>query len=315
MCGLYSARILELMEQERGKPVSECFDMICGTSIGGILAIGLSLGIEASTMRKELEKMGKEVFCAGEPVRKNLRRVSGIVKPIYNHDSIKPQLATLLHDPKTRKSKTLMDCQVPLLVPAVCVSDGQVEVFKSPFHPSYVKSEGYPSLVDIAMATSAAPIFFRNYRFGGKTYLDGGVVVNNPASIALIEATARLGQRIEDIFMIGLGTTYSPYKFRGSAKTNWGISEYFYKFRSKFSDLLHFQQNLVEQSVETALGERYIPIDSAQASGLGLDNASDDAIKTLKGLAEQSDAITKMNGGHFRRIVVRPTPDRRFNLV
>jgi len=55
--GLYTATLLEKLEKEADKPLSEVFDLIAGTSIGGILAIGLAAGVKASKLREAFEKM------------------------------------------------------------------------------------------------------------------------------------------------------------------------------------------------------------------------------------------------------------------
>lgn len=60
--GLYTATLLEELEKEAQNPLAEVFDLIAGTSIGGILAIGLAAGVPAATLRKAFEDHGGEIF-------------------------------------------------------------------------------------------------------------------------------------------------------------------------------------------------------------------------------------------------------------
>jgi uncharacterized protein len=54
--GLYTAEILTRLERQAGKPLGQCFDLIAGTSIGGILAIGLAMERPAARMRDLFRK-------------------------------------------------------------------------------------------------------------------------------------------------------------------------------------------------------------------------------------------------------------------
>ena len=46
--GLYTAAMLAELEERSGKPLNQCFDLIAGTSIGGIIALGLAAGRSGS---------------------------------------------------------------------------------------------------------------------------------------------------------------------------------------------------------------------------------------------------------------------------
>ena len=60
--GLYSSKIIEHLEENFNCHMSDYFDMICGTSTGGILALGLSLKIKASEISNLYEKKGLFIF-------------------------------------------------------------------------------------------------------------------------------------------------------------------------------------------------------------------------------------------------------------
>ena len=65
--GLYSSKILEHFEENFNCQMSDYFDMICGTSTGGILALGLSLKLKASDISNLYEKKGLSIFPRQNP--------------------------------------------------------------------------------------------------------------------------------------------------------------------------------------------------------------------------------------------------------
>ncbi|AZO34026.1 MAG: hypothetical protein EOS76_06855 [Mesorhizobium sp.] len=67
--GLFSTHIFSKLEEQAGRPIGECFDLIAGTSIGGIIAIGLALGKPAKEIRDVFEEKGEDIFTRGEPTR------------------------------------------------------------------------------------------------------------------------------------------------------------------------------------------------------------------------------------------------------
>ncbi len=60
--GLYSSRILEHFEDKFECHIAEYFDLICGTSTGGLIALGLSLHIPVQQISDLYCKQGKEIF-------------------------------------------------------------------------------------------------------------------------------------------------------------------------------------------------------------------------------------------------------------
>jgi patatin-like phospholipase/acyl hydrolase len=60
--GLYQAVILCELEEKAGKPIAQCFDLLAGTSIGGIIALSLALEVPATTIRLAFEKHGQSIF-------------------------------------------------------------------------------------------------------------------------------------------------------------------------------------------------------------------------------------------------------------
>jgi len=68
--GLYTAAVLAELEERSGKPLNQCFDLIAGTSIGGIIALGLAAGRSASDIRDAFIEHGPRIFPRAQPKTK-----------------------------------------------------------------------------------------------------------------------------------------------------------------------------------------------------------------------------------------------------
>jgi uncharacterized protein len=205
--GILPASILSTLEERylQGKSAGDYFDLITGTSTGGIIALGLSIGLPARTILDFYMRHGGEVFPAYgfDPlkVRSGLRFIRGLRHHTYEPENLLRHLekvfgATLLGDAKRR-----------LCIPTF---DGftEVNVFKTPHHKDYQRDWREP-LVTVAMATAAAPAYFPVYKDRGRFFADGGVWANNPVMIGLVDGLAchQLDRRQVHILSLGSGDT------------------------------------------------------------------------------------------------------------
>lgn len=165
--GLYTVRVLRQLEERIGKPLSEHFDLITGTSIGGIIALGIAAGIPLKTIEDTFIEKGKSIF--PHPVKHPLTRelpwpfrwiisffftVRAIFKPIHKVDGLKSALIDLFGD---LEMKDLDKAYVA--VTSANLSTGSPKMFKTPHHQEiYLDKE--LKVVDVALATSAAPCRF-----------------------------------------------------------------------------------------------------------------------------------------------------------
>ena len=150
---LYTARILADFEQFTGGSIASHFDLIAGTSIGGILALALAVGVKAEKMVNLFEKHGEEIF---KP-RFNLRNV-------WRSTYTLTRLASLLQATDVFGEQTLGDCQRPVIVLAINYSTGEPVVFKTRHHENFFNDQKH-RLVDVALATSATPMYFPRHAF------------------------------------------------------------------------------------------------------------------------------------------------------
>lgn len=160
------------------KPLGKRFDFIVGTSVGGLLALGLASGHNASDLRDRLESLVPAVF--GKGVRRN--RVLRLFRPTYSAHRLESELTELLGD------NTLADLSTDLCIPAVSLMDAKPRLHKTGY---LARNAGRldESLVNIARATSAAPTFFSAANLKhSENLVDGGLAANNPSVIALIDS-------------------------------------------------------------------------------------------------------------------------------
>lgn len=200
--GLYSASILASFEAKTGKRITDHFDMICGTSTGGLIAIGLANGMSAKSLEDLYMTKGSIIFpTSNNRFVRSFQNSYKSLKQIFfsNKHSVKP-LKRILED--LFEDKTMKDANNLLCIPSFNLTNGQPKVFKK----SGVQTEHFVDdsikLVDIALATSAAPSYFPIHEHNGFLYTDGGVWANNPSLCGLLEAID---------YYVGDGKDYDHY--------------------------------------------------------------------------------------------------------
>ena len=215
--GAFPAAFLAGLEQHLPKPIGSYFDLITGTSTGGIIAIGLAMGLRASELLGLYEKRGPEIFGQGRGrftnyVLQKLRLGRWLV--IHKHDSglLQGALEDVLGD------RRIADAKTRLLVPAWNPVARSVYIYKTAHHQR-LRSDYKCLVLDAAMATAAAPTYFRQHvtqHAGGLT--DGGTWANNPTALAVVEAIAVLGWPRDSLHVLSLGCleeTYTIPKWAG----------------------------------------------------------------------------------------------------
>ncbi|MBS0151042.1 MAG: patatin-like phospholipase family protein [Nitrospira sp.] len=197
--GAFTAACLAEFEKQIGSPLTNYFDLIAGTSTGGIIALGLALGKSAEDIRLFYEKYGHEIFTRQKPIDASIweRLLFSLLKhklptsfdldcllqSKYSSAGIKRALTEVMSD------KTLADivaCRI--VIPSVDLIAGKVIAFKTPHLPNLIRDR-YLKAVDVALAATAAPTYFPHAEISpGSAYVDGGLWVNNPSTVAYAEA-------------------------------------------------------------------------------------------------------------------------------
>ena len=236
--GLYTATVLERLEEQAGKPVAQCFDLICGTSIGGILAMALALEKPARDIVNLMEQHGPEIFPETFCSRKGW--LSSLCKSLCKAKYQNRQLKRMVD--KLFDNHTLADSPYRLLIPAVNYSAGKPQFFKTS-HNERLREDYKRRMSDVAMATSAAPVFFPIYRSEdtNSCYVDGGLIGNAPGLFGIHEAIYFCGQAIEDIHLLSIGTMGGEFRMDASKRLNKGIVNWREKTLSP--DCIHSRKN------------------------------------------------------------------------
>lgn len=291
--GLFTAQVLANLEKEIGRPLAERFDLIAGTSVGGILALGLAKEIPAKKLVTIFDQ-ADEIFMP----RRCLFNWS-LFGPKYRNDKLK----ALLEEKEIFGKTTIGNLKHRIMVPSVNYTKGTPTFFKTPHHPR-LRIDWEYSLVDVAMATAAAPTFFPIYGFGNQHFVDGGLVANAPGLVAVHEAMHFAGHPdVKTIHVVSIGTYARGTAMDPKLSKDIGIlsartSGWFpwargWGFRL-FELTINSQEAMSNDMLKHWLGERHHLIDGKpkpeQTSYLGLDNTSTESRKALLG---QADVISQ----------------------
>jgi patatin-like phospholipase/acyl hydrolase len=215
--GVFPAAFLAKLEEHLDKPIGSYFDLIAGTSTGGIIAIGLGLGLSAKDILSLYEEQGPSIFdqqhgVLGNFVRQRLRGALYWVGSKYSSQPLHDALVGILGERRLGESRTR------LVVPAWHPVLERVYVYKTAHHPR-LETDYRMRALDAAMATAAAPTFLKPHMTDDAIELvDGGVWANNPIGVATIEALGMLNWPADRLKILSIGTindVKAPPRWKG----------------------------------------------------------------------------------------------------
>jgi patatin-like phospholipase/acyl hydrolase len=194
--GLFSAALLAAMEEDLGTRIDQHFDLIAGTSTGGIVAIALGLGIRPRAIVDFYLQHGPKIFA--NPVR--LRSAQHWAFRKYSTAPLEKALQD------TFQGAAFGDSTKRLVITSYNLGADDVYLFRTPHHERLRRDYKVPAW-QVARATTAAPTFFGAFRgVDGLRLVDGGVWANNPAMVALAESYGTLGVPLTDTWLLSVGT-------------------------------------------------------------------------------------------------------------
>jgi patatin-like phospholipase/acyl hydrolase len=294
--GIIAARILVEIEKRAGRSLAEAFDMIAGTSTGGIIACGLGVGMTAQGLLDLYVKRGGEIF--SRELWDKLADPASLFGPKYDAAPLEAILKEVLGD------KMLSDCKTNTLVPSYAIELPPPESGPgSYFFKSWVGPNAY--LRDVGRATSAAETYFAPYRFTNLdqkmgAYCDGGTFADAPGACAL--ADARQLWRGDQFLLVAVGTGIKVSPIPYTEMKDAGLAKWATKLPSMFMD---GQGDTVDYQLRRAPDVKYFRLDAALNNGSpALDDAEavnctaliHDAEAGLATQAADLDAIAKLLG-------------------
>jgi hypothetical protein len=211
--GIFTAALLAGLEEDTGRAVLDHFDLVVGTSTGGIVALGLGAGLTPRQILDFYVSENRRIF--SNPLHWGALRRPFVAK--YRSKHLQAALQ------RTFGETLLGESAVPLVIPSFNLGENDVYLFKTPHHDRLKRDYRVPMWA-VAMATSAAPTHFPAFRLPGDgvRLIDGGVWANNPAMVGVTEAVSMFGKRLEDVRVLNLGTT-STVKLGRSGLNNAGF--------------------------------------------------------------------------------------------
>jgi patatin-like phospholipase/acyl hydrolase len=283
--GAFTASVLTALEEEIGDQIGDYFDLIAGTSTGGILALGLGFRIPAQRIQDFYRDMGPDIF----PKTGRLG-IPGIMRqlfgPKHSHARLRAALEKVLANRKFGEAKSR------LVIPTYDAIGGRIFILKTAHHPRF-KYDIDALAVDVALATSAAPTYFEAAPFPvhvGSSFVDGGVWANNPALVAIVEAACFLDVPLDQIDVLSIGTTSAPFNIannRHAGIIKWNVGMINLMFEGQAESAL--------KQAKLLLKDRVFRIDVVTKPGeFSLDDASSDKIDRLMNLG-RGEAVKKAN--------------------
>jgi uncharacterized protein len=277
--GTFTAACLASIEEMTGKKLVEYFDLITGTSTGGIIAVGLGLGVSSAELLKLYAARGPEIFPISRPgpLNRLKEKVRHLFRPKHSQDVLMREIEGVLGE------RRLGESRARLVIPAFDGNRGSVQLFKTAHTPDY--KQDYQCLAKtVAVGTAAAPTYFQAYTdASGACYLDGGLWANCPAVVGLLEAIYVLGHDAESIEMLSIGTTTCPYHV-DATKRSGGLLSWANGIADAF---MQAQVQAVLGQAKLMIGDRMLRVDAdAAPNRFCLDDAA--TIAELRNLGVQA---------------------------
>ena len=327
--GIIPATVLAAIEERTGMRTAENFDLIAGTSTGGILALGLSRPdnegnprFSAADLAGIYKNRGHEIFNRDQREDTNLdtlvaavrEKLAGVERVVERVPVIGPSVIASLREflpdlegltDKRYSNEGLrgvLACQFDDATLGDALTGTMVTTYDMQSRrPIFLKSwdprDVAVQMSDAALATSAAPTFFQPVQLtiGGqaRTLIDGGIFVNTPTVSAYAEAI-RIFPDETDFFVLSLGTGESTQQLDYQDAVNWGKLEWLPKLLECMFDGM---SDAADYQMRRLLGENYIRLQGKLKSGNErMDDATPENILALEELA--------------RQIIARPVVDK-----
>lgn len=190
-----------------GKSIVGHFDMVAGTSTGGIITLGLGKGMTAQKILSIFTERGYHIFPTKSKFIQKLFFLNTFFNPKHDQNILENELKNLFGATQFGESK----CRC--VIPSFDGRFGEPVIYKTPHHPDY-KFDKYMSMIDIGLHTSAAPTMFPAVHYLGYVMIDGGIWANNPIMNALVDVLACFSVPRENVRILSIGTGEETFSMK-----------------------------------------------------------------------------------------------------
>lgn len=226
--GIIPAIILGEIERRSGKHTTDLFDIIAGSSTGGLLALGLAVPDEqgqpaftAEELAMMYDREGSKIFSRG--LWRSVHAVNNIRSTKYTDDG----LNDVLH--RCFGERMLSDALSDVLVTSYEIQRRQPWFFRSA--KARLSDTCNFKMRDVVRATTAAPTYFEPAKVNHPelpdgdffALIDGGMQANNPAMAAFVEARDK-NPDIDDYMVVSLGTGDHTRPIPYDNAKQWGLA-------------------------------------------------------------------------------------------
>jgi len=290
--GVIPALVLAEMERRSGKPIAEMFDLIAGTSTGGILALGLVAANDdgrpaftAADLVNLYIEDGPEIF--SRKVWHRVKSAGGLAEEKYPSNGIDNTLR------KRFGERWISRALTDVLITSYDIELREPHFFKSQSARGDKRKDFL--FADAARATSAAPTYFEPARITSRaeglpvSLVDGGVYANNPAACALVEAICDHRANPTEIVMLSLGTGELTRPILHEEAASWGLAKWAQPILNVVFDGVSDTVNYQVENIMRAMGGpgRYLRLQVTLNEGNDdMDDASATNLRVLQLLAK-----------------------------
>ncbi|HBJ2623057.1 TPA: patatin-like phospholipase family protein [Clostridium botulinum] len=287
--GLFPAQYLANIEKATGKKINEFFDLIVGTSTGGIIALGLSVGIAAENISKLYENHATDIF-KPSLFNKIFKKTGMIFKNSYSNKALINLLINIFD------GKKIIDSDVMLCIPSLEHNKAKPKVYKTPHNTKYHWDQNL-EMWKVAQATSAAPLYFPPAMEDG-CKLDGGLWANNPILVGITEALHH-NIKSENIKVLSIGTGENLYSGDNSIFKHGGL----FSWKTNILDVFMNAQSYAAENTSNYLikKDNLIRINFTSVKKIDLDCVSKSCLEELKLEADNSFKDTFKNNQNVEK--------------
>lgn len=300
--GVIPATVLVDLERRAKRPVAELFDLVAGTSTGGLIALALTRRGDGDRPRWSAADVldlylreGPRIF--SRSLWRRIESVGGIADEKYSNAALREVLDTFLGDAR------LADALGDVLVCAYDIERRDPFFFKSA-RAREDRDRDY-AIADAALATASAPTYFEPVRVRSATgtqsaLIDGGVFAVNPAMCAYAEA--RRDGAAPEVTLVSLGTGQLTRPIPYEEAKDWGLLEW---ARPLVDVVFDGSSDVVDYQATQLLGAQFHRLQVTLDTGS--DDLDDASASNLRLLQEKGAQVVAEHDAELDRLVAELT--------